>query len=104
MMKEPKVGDVIHVKATVYPDGSGLHKHSLKILIDPEFGAFYVPVSTVVHVEPRPLAVGDKVRCVLAKNSRGEIKGAYGSKIWVLFEIGDPLTCVAEDFELDDSK
>ncbi|MPZ19517.1 MAG: hypothetical protein GEV06_16595 [Luteitalea sp.] len=64
-MKDIEVGDVVHVKGVAaYQSVGGVGNHTAGVwLIEFGYGSrAAAPLSDIVHVEPRPLQVGDRVR------------------------------------------
>lgn len=82
-MKNIKVGDVVHVRfevATITKDG----KEALIRGSERNSGS-YVPIEWIVHVEPRPLKVGDKV---IFERFNGVILAIDNSIAWIKFKDG----------------
>ena len=58
MLREPKVGDVVHVRMTI----ARVHPHGRFNGIDRDGdGVPNILVADIVHIEPAPLRVGDRV-------------------------------------------
>lgn len=80
-----KVGDVVHVR--------GVAESAAEGWVSVNFGDFAhtasgidIQQTCVVHVEPRPLAVGDKVREL--DHHIGEVRAIDGDQVWVLWQSG----------------
>lgn len=77
MTHKPNVGDIVHVRGEVTEMRAGMWH----IEFDNVAGPLWVISSSIVHIEPRPLAVGDYVG--LAAGLRGTIKAIDGAVAWV---------------------
>jgi hypothetical protein len=58
---EAKVGDIVHIRAEVIDTQSG-HTGHPGVKIQMYRGSIWAQNSEVVHVEPKPIKVGDTVR------------------------------------------
>lgn len=81
----PQPGDIVHVRATVKDETFG----GVTVLchIGSRTDVVVVPKSEILHIEPRPLKVGDKVEWPegsLPVMVRGVIKGLDDSYAWLL--------------------
>jgi len=75
-----KVGDVVHVR--MYVKDAGRYSKSIDAIVDGQ--EVTVPISAIVHVEPRPLAVGDEVRVSGYNSGCGAIILAIdGDEAWL---------------------
>lgn len=71
-----EIGDTVHVRGVVvHKDDSAL---SLRISIGSK--GLWLPPEIIVHVEPRPFKVGDRVKWLL---QIGEILCIDGSVAWI---------------------
>jgi hypothetical protein len=96
--KEIRVGDVVHVRGEVVEVMAGG-----AIRIRDRLGPSNYDLRDIVHVEPRPLRAGDKVRPGPGHPSRGiagEIIAIAGEYAWVESELYPaPNTCRLADLE-----
>ena len=78
-----KAGDVVLVRATVQEPRSAGRYGWMEVC-----GISGVPIrhEHIVSVEPRPLAVGEKVSIRGCSGKIGEIRALDGNDAWVLFE------------------
>lgn len=77
-----KVGDVVHVRATV------THASDAEIgLSVGNFNAIWLPSEVIVHVEPRTIKVGDRVR-PKAGGTPGEVMSMDCNFCWVRWSGG----------------
>lgn len=92
-MKDIKVGDTVHVKADVSALGD---KEFTEVRFASRFGGWlgWVKNADIVHVEPRPIKAGDKVR-LCGENRIYEVMGVCGGYLWVTFESQAPFTVAA---------
>jgi hypothetical protein len=82
MTTKPNVGDIVHVRAKVI----GIDRDDSIQVIYSVHGVFewscsraWVENSSIVHIEPRPLAVGDRI------GPHGVIKAIDGEWAWVKY-------------------
>lgn len=77
-----EVGDIVHVKAVVQDKSSGGKRFYVKVDTYAPDSCIHVWVaeSAIVHVDPRPLQVGDRVA---ANDLRGVILALTEKYAWV---------------------
>jgi hypothetical protein len=87
--KEPKVGDVVHVRAVVA--GAVDHDGELYVKVERQEESHhwpyqYVDVRSIVHIEPAPLKVGDRVQL---KNSTytAKVLCIDGDSGWIKYDL-----------------
>jgi hypothetical protein len=81
-----KVGDTVHVKMRVIE--AGPTSVNLERLVGQPGTYAWVARSEIVHVDPRPLQVGDKVRVTTGTRERGELIAVDGTEAWVKWPSG----------------
>lgn len=82
-MNSIKVGDVVHVRGKVMPRDHGTHNVNIGFLND--LGGrsqMLVSRNEILHVEPRPLQVGEKVR---ASGMTATIRALDANYAWLCF-------------------
>ena len=88
--REPKVGDVVYVRMTV----SNIIQNRI-VLSLPDRRTMYVEPADIVHIEPAPLKVGDRVQ--LPAGSEVAIVAIDGREAWVRFARGFCATVALSD-------
>lgn len=85
-----KVGDVVHVRGVVTdvigPDGGDAR--SLFTVGFTELESADAWPEEIVHVEPRALQVGDRVKRPVFRNTGGEIRAIDGNIAWIKHDDG----------------
>lgn len=77
----PKVGDVVHVRGVVNQVLSdGIHLDGI-----------WFALRDIVHVDPRPLKVGDRVR-IGAGGARALVLAVDGDEAWLKSDVGNRAT------------
>jgi hypothetical protein len=95
---EVKVGDVVHVRAKVIRLGTPSHR--VAELLDGSFDAFgflHIDCDDIVHVEQRPLQVGDRVRDPDRSFVKGEVVAIKGDDVCV--DYGGEYGLVVEELD-----
>lgn len=79
-----KIGDVVHVRGTVKHVGDGW----VNVYFEEQHKERWlkVPAGLITHVEPRPLAVGDKVS---HRSLEWTVNGVDGDALWIKRDIED---------------
>lgn len=81
VMDNLRVGDVVHVRMTIR-DVHGAKSFGA----DPQYGRItWIASNDIVHIEPRPFAVGDRVT-VKITGKTGTIKAVADDTAWVLLD------------------
>ena len=88
--REPKVGDVVYVRMTV----SNIIQNRI-VLSLPDRRTMYVEPADIVHIEPAPLKVGDRVR-LKHGDMTGTVLATCDDDAWVDWGIGRS-TCSLSD-------
>lgn len=88
----PKIGDIVHVRATVADVASdsavnvmlrGVNGNGHKTVL----GGCFVPPSSIIAIEPRPLAVGDKIYDIMT-DSECEVLAIHKGDVALKCEYG----------------
>lgn len=78
-----KVGDIVHVRARIICGLDEDGQYEVQSASE-GVGTGYVPAADIVHVEPRPLQVGDKVKHKRVEYvAVGEVRAVEGDSVWV---------------------
>lgn len=85
---KPQVGDVVHVRGEVTNDPNSDGNIPVRFVPN-TYSSFYVTPSAIVHIEPRPLKVGDRVR-VEQESRNGMILAIDGKEAWIGWLEGVP--------------
>jgi hypothetical protein len=84
-----KVGDVVHVRANVLEIGKfGCPIVEIKDAASDCHGRTHISSETIVHIEPRPLQIGDRVKRPVFRNTGGEIRAIDGTIAWIKHDDG----------------
>ena len=92
-----KVGDIVHIRGRVlHLSNTPQYVSYIGCAIGEASSPIWIPKSEIIHVEPRPLKVGDNVKF---GGGHGNIRAIEDGVAWVRSKDGHYTTCILTELK-----